>query len=134
MTKHAILAIVMVLAGANAASAADVANGEKVFKKCQACHEVGAEAKNKVGPVLNNVFGRTAGTQADFATKYSKAMIDAGAGGLVWTEETVEEYIEKPKDFVAKNKMAFVGLKKEEERDDVIAYLLQFSPDYKPAN
>ena len=133
MNKPAIVAALLTLATATAAPAADVENGQKVFKKCQACHEVGPDAKNKVGPILNNIFGRTAGTQADFVSKYSKAMIDAGARGLMWTEETVEHYIEKPKDFVAKNKMAFAGLKKEEDRDDVIAYLLQFSPDYKPA-
>jgi cytochrome c len=103
----------------------DPAEGEKVFKKCRACHEIGDGAKNKVGPVLNGVIGRTAGTAPDF--KYSKAMVEAGEGGLVWSNETIGEYLVKPKDFVPKNKMAFAGLKKPEDIENVIAYLDQFS-------
>ena len=60
-------------------------------------------------------------------------MKEAGAAGLVWTEETLGEYLAAPKDYIKGNKMAFAGLKKESERADVIAYLLTFSPDYKPA-
>ncbi len=134
MKRAVLLAAAMLAISAPAHAAGDAANGEKIFKKCGACHTVGPDAKTKVGPILNGVFGRTAGTQEDYVAKYSKAMIDAGAGGLVWNEQTLHEYIEKPKDFVAKNKMSFAGLKKPEERDDVITYLLQFSPDYKPAN
>jgi cytochrome c len=122
----------LILAGAafvlfqGAAQAQDVAAGEKVFKKCMACHAVGEGAKNKVGPVLNGVIGRTAGTVPDYT--YSQAMKDAGAGGLVWNDETLHQYLEKPKEFVKGNKMAFPGLKKPEERDNVIAYLKTFSP------
>ncbi|WP_315902702.1 cytochrome c family protein [Microbaculum marinisediminis] len=103
----------------------DAEKGEKVFKKCRACHEIGEGAKNKVGPELNGVIGRTAGTGADF--KYSDAMVEAGAGGLVWNDDTLEEYLSKPRDFIPKNKMAFAGLKKEDEIEDVIAYLEQYS-------
>jgi len=102
----------------------DAEKGEKVFRKCKACHTV-EDAKNKVGPTLQGVIGRTAGTVEGF--KYSDAMKEAGAGGMVWTEENIAMYLEKPKDFIQKNKMAFVGLKKESDRADVIAYLKTFS-------
>ncbi|MCB1461979.1 MAG: cytochrome c family protein [Nitratireductor sp.] len=110
----------------------DIAKGEKVFKKCAACHMVGDDAKIKVGPVLNGVFGRAAGSDEEYAKKYSKDMVKAGEDGLVWTPEMMSTYLEKPKDMIKKTKMAFAGLKKDDERADVIAYLLQFSPDYKP--
>jgi cytochrome c2 len=108
------------------AHAQDVAAGEKVFKKCAACHAVGEGAKNKVGPEQNALFGRTAGTAPDY--NYSQAMKDAGAKGLVWNEETLGKYLENPKEFIPGNKMAFPGLKKEDERKNVIAYLKTFSP------
>ncbi|MEC9343456.1 MAG: cytochrome c family protein [Pseudomonadota bacterium] len=110
----------------------DIDQGAKVFKKCAACHMVGDDAKTKVGPVLNDIFGRTAGTIEDYDGKYSKDMVKAGEEGLVWTPETMATYLEKPKAMIKKTKMAFAGLKKESERDDVIAYLMQFSPDYTP--
>jgi len=114
-------------------AAGDAVKGEQVYKKCFACHMVGPEAKVKVGPVLNDIFGRPAGAQEEYGAKYSKDMVEAGKSGFVWTEETLDTYLESPKGTFKKTKMAFVGLKKEEERQDVIAYLLQFSPDYKPA-
>jgi len=135
MRKSIALAALAAIVSVSAAHAAgDVAEGEKVFKKCTACHMVGEGAKAKVGPVLNGLFGRAAGTNEEFAAKYSKAMKDAGAGGLTWTEATVGEYLADPKGYVKGNKMAFAGLKKEDERANVIAYLLTFSPDYKPTN
>jgi cytochrome c2 len=109
------------------AFAQDAAEGEKVFKKCQACHAVGEGAANKVGPVLNGVFGRAAGVAPDF--KYSDAMIEAGAGGLVWDEANLDVYLTKPKDLVEGTKMAFPGLRKEEDRANIIAYLKTFSED-----
>ncbi|MDN3722594.1 c-type cytochrome [Roseibium salinum] len=66
---------------------------KKVFKKCAACHAVGEGAQNKVGPHLNDILGRTAGTGEDF--KYSKPMIDAGKAGLVWDEASLTTYLEK---------------------------------------
>ena len=104
----------------------DADKGERVFKKCKACHDVGEGAKNKVGPELNDVMGRTAGTVADFG--YSDAMVEAGAGGLVWDEESLEEYLKKPKDFIPGNKMSFAGLRKDDEIADLIAYLKTFAP------
>lgn len=108
------------LAFAQGASAADPANGEKVFNKCKACHTLEA-GKNKIGPSLQGILGRTAGTVEGF--KYSEAMKTAGAGGLVWSEETLDQYLENTKGFVPGNKMPFPGLKKPEERADVIAYI-----------
>ena len=108
------------------AFAQDAAKGETVFKKCQICHEVGPSAKVKVGPILNEVLGRQAGTLAGFA--YSPAMKEAGEKGMKWTDENLSKYLENPRDFIPKNKMAFVGLKKEDERADVLAYLKKFSP------
>lgn len=108
-----------------AALAGDAAKGEKVFKKCKACHAVGAKAKNKVGPHLNDVFGRAAGSIDGY--KYSKAMIKAGAEGLVWDADTMRTYLAKPKDMIKGTKMAFAGLRKDADLDNVIAYLETFS-------
>ena len=128
--RVAVVVAAMLALGTVSASAQDVTRGEQVFKKCVACHSVGENAKNKVGPVLNNVFGRTAGTLADY--KYSKAMIAAGEGGLVWTHDVLFEYLHKPNDMVKGTKMAFAGIKSDEEINDLLAYLQTFSPDYVP--
>ena len=110
----------------------DVDAGGKIFKKyCFACHKVGDNAKKGVGPILNDLFGRTAGTSEDY--KYSDAMIAAGEGGIVWDIDTLRAYLPKPREFVTGTKMTFVGLKKPEDIENLIAYLLTFSPDYVPA-
>lgn len=119
------------LALTSAHAAGDADKGEKVFKKCAACHAVGQGAKHKVGPELNDVFGRTAGELEDY--KYSNAMKDAGAGGLVWNEETLTTYLTKPKDMIKGTKMAFAGLKKEKDIENVLAYLATFSAAPAPA-
>jgi len=109
-------------AGVALAQDADpVAQGEKVFRRCAACHQVGAGAENRVGPELADVIGRTAGTVADF--KYSDAMVEYGAAGNVWTEETLASYLENPRGVVKGTTMAFAGLKKQDERAAVIAYI-----------
>ena len=108
---------------ASAGMAADIKAGEKVFKKCKACHVVSDE-KHKTGPHLVNLFGRTAGTVDGFK-KYSKAMKNSG---IIWDEDTLEAYLEAPKKYVKGTRMAFVGLRKPADRDNVIAYLKQFSP------
>lgn len=119
---------------AHALDAGDAAKGEKVFKRCMACHMVGDDAKNRVGPMLNNIIGRTAGTVEDY--KYGKDLVAAGEAGLQWTEDELFEYLADPKKYLrakldnkkARSKMAF-KLKKEDERKDVIAYLKTFSPE-----
>lgn len=97
------------------------AAGEKVFRRCSACHAVGEGAKNKVGPELNAIIGRTAGGLEGY--NYSSAMKEAGAGGLVWNEETLATYLADPKAMIPGTKMAFAGLKKEDDVAAVIAYM-----------
>jgi len=115
---------------AGTAVANDPEAGEKIFKKCKACHQVGADAKNRIGPQLNGLFGRAAGS-VDGA-KYSKSMLRAGADGLVWTDKTLDAFLENPKSLVSKTRMSFRGLKDPEDRANVLVYLRQFSDD--PAN
>jgi cytochrome c len=95
--------------------------GEDVFKKCRACHDIGDGAKNKVGPQLNGIIGRKVGTVEGFS--YSDANKEAGGKGLVWSEDELFKYLENPAVYMPKNKMAFAGLKDEQDRKDVIAYL-----------
>ncbi len=109
------------LALATAAAAQDAEKGESVFRACRACHQVGEGAKNAVGPTLNGIVGRKAGSVEGF--NYSEANKEAGAGGLVWTEEKLFEYLEKPAAFMPRNKMAYAGLKDAGDRKDIIAYL-----------
>lgn len=101
----------------------DADAGKKVFNKCKACHTVEA-GKNRVGPSLHNIVGSTPAQVEGFS--YSKAM-EEFANGHTWDEETLSEYLKSPKDVVPGTKMAFVGLKKEEERENVIAYLKEAS-------
>ncbi len=107
-------------AAAAAPAAGDPKAGKKVFNKCKACHFADKE-KNKVGPYLKGVVGRPAAAVEGF--KYSEAMKQKGAEGLVWTEENLAQYLKAPKKFVPGNKMAFAGLKKDKDIADVIAYL-----------
>ena len=99
--------------------AADIKAGQKVFKKCKACHYADRE-KHKTGPHLVSLIGRTAGSLEDYK-KYSKAM---KASGIVWDEETLTEYLRAPKKYIKGTKMAFVGLKKDADIENVIAYLM----------
>jgi cytochrome c len=111
--------------GAGSALAQDAENGEQVFRQCRACHQIGDNAKNLVGPQLNNVIGRTAGTAEGF--KYSNVNIEAGKKGLVWNPETLDKYLEAPLQFMPGTRMAFAGLPDDDQRKDVIAYLKKFS-------
>jgi cytochrome c2 len=111
-------AALLTLAGSSvSAQEGDPAAGAKVFNKCRACHVVD-EDKNRVGPYLHGVIGRPAGTAEGF--KYSDAMKNSG---IVWSEETIAEYIADPKAYVPGNRMAFPGLKKQEDIKNLIAYL-----------
>ena len=117
------LVIITVLLSASTmpASANDAERGQKVFNKCKACHAV-KEAKHKIGPHLIDLFGRISGSLEGF--RYSSAMVEAAT---VWNEETLDAYLRKPRQAMKGTKMAFVGLKKKEDRDDVIAYLKTFN-------
>ena len=119
--KMSVLAAALVWS-ANALAAGDAARGEQVFKQqCKICHALGPGAKAGVGPEQNNLIGSKAGSRPGF--NYSPAMKEAGEKGLVWTEENVDKYLENPKALVPGTKMIFPGLKKPEDRADVIAYL-----------
>jgi cytochrome c len=109
-----------------AASAQDAVLGEKVFLKCRACHQIGEGAKDAVGPVLNGVVGRKAGTYPGYS--YSDANKNSG---ITWDEASLKEYLKNPRAKVPGTKMIFPGLPKEEDIDNVIAYLKQFGPDGK---
>ncbi len=113
------LALAMALLSSGTAVAADIKAGEKVFKKCKACHYADRE-KHKTGPHLVNIIGRTAGSIEDYK-KYSKAM---KASGIVWDETTLADYLRAPKKYIKGTKMAFVGLKKDADIENVIAYLM----------
>ena len=110
------------LSGAQVFATGDVAAGEKVFKKCKACHVVNKE-QNRTGPHLVNLFGRTAGSLEGYK-KYSKAM---KTSGIVWDEETLDAYLKAPKKYVKGTRMAFVGLKRDADRANVISYMKTFS-------
>ena len=113
------LALAMALVSSGTAVAADIKAGEKVFKKCKACHYADRE-KHKTGPHLVNIIGRTAGSLEDYK-KYSKAM---KASGIIWDETTLADYLREPKKYIKGTKMAFVGLKKDADIENVIAYLM----------
>ena len=112
------------LLSAPALAAGDVDAGKKVFRKCRACHVAESE-KNGIGPSLQGVVGRVPGTVEGY--KYSKDLAAFGAEGAVWDEATLNKWLTKPKDLVQGTKMSFPGLKDEEDRMNVIAYLKQFS-------
>ena len=95
---------------------ADPVKGKKVFKKCAACHSL-QEGKNKMGPPLNNLLGRKAGSVEGY--KYSKAMKNSG---VVWNEESLDKFLTKPRKFIPKTKMSFRGIKKKSLRDDLISF------------
>jgi cytochrome c len=122
--RPALLALLLGLPAAAALADGDPAAGEKVFKKCAACHDVGADAKNKVGPILNGIVDAKAGQVADFG--YSSALEKLAAEGLTWDHETLEAYLKKPKDVIPGGKMTFAGLRKKEDLENVIAYLATF--------
>lgn len=137
--RSTLFALSLVAAGVasiGTASAQDAAKGETVFRQCQACHRVGDGARNLVGPVLNGVIGRTAGTFDGYA--YSAINKAAGAAGLVWTEENIAAYLPDPQAFLRKyltdkgqqaqgsTKMTF-KLADPQAAKDVIAYLKRFS-------
>lgn len=120
-----VLAALMAAGTGYASEMGDHEKGEVVFNKCKSCHEIGDGAKNRVGPQLNGVFGRTAGTVAD--VKYSKSMIRMGNDGLIWAEETLDAYLENPKALVSRTRMSFRGMKDAEDRADLLAYLRIYS-------
>lgn len=112
-----ILSLAVVLASGAASAGGDAKKGKRVFNKCKACHTLD-EGKNRIGPSLHGLMGRTAGEAPKF--KYSSAMKKAK---VVWDEKNLDAYLTKPKKFMPGTKMAFPGLRKQADRDNLIAYL-----------
>ena len=108
-------------------SMGDLATGEKVFKKCAACHSIVKDGKNNIGPALYNVVNRDVGSVSDY--KYSKALSEYGKE---WTFEELNGYLIKPTKWIKGTKMAFAGLRKEKDRASVILYLNQNSDNPLP--
>ena len=126
MIRIAIVAT-MLVAGTGMARAQDVAAGETSFKKCLACHEIGAGAANKVGPALNGLDGRKTGSVQGY--NYSDANKNSG---ITWNEAEFVDYIKDPRKKVAGTKMFFPGIKNEAEAKNLWAYVRQFGADGKP--
>jgi cytochrome c len=120
ISRFLLVAILGLALPATAFAAGDPAKGENAFKKCKACHTAD-EATNKVGPTLKGVVGRKAASVEGYS--YSEPMKKKGEEGLTWDEANIDAYLSNPKQFIPGNKMAFVGVKKPDERADVIAYL-----------
>jgi cytochrome c len=108
----------------------DRARGETLFDKCSGCHQVGPEAENRIGPHLNRLFGRSAGSVEGFS--YSKAFTRAGAKGLEWHLDTLDAFLARPKAMVPGTRMSFRGFDDPRDRADILAYLRGFSDS--PAN
>ncbi|MEM7746650.1 MAG: c-type cytochrome [Pseudomonadota bacterium] len=146
MRSISYIAAAAMLSGLSFSSAhaeGDAKAGEKIFKRCATCHMVGAKAKKKIGPPLNDLFGKQAGTFEGF--KYSAVMVALGEAGLKWNPEDFAGYVGNPKKWLpvkakemgldckklkkCRNRMAFVGLKKKKDMDNLIAFLLSHDKD-----
>ena len=115
--------IIFLLTYISSAHAGDAEKGKKVFNKCKACHGIDEGGKNKLGPNLWNMVG--APIAAVDGYKYSKALLAYAGEAGNWNEENLDAWLKKPKDLVRKTKMIFPGLKKEADRADLIAYLIE---------
>jgi len=122
--KKLMVAGALIVVSMGAAVAQDVQKGENSFKKCLVCHAIGPGAKNKIGPELNGLDGRKAGTLPDY--NYSDANKNSG---IVWDDATFKEYIKDPRAKIPGTKMTFPGIKNEQEINDLWAYLKQFHAD-----
>ncbi|WP_114945178.1 c-type cytochrome [Microvirga calopogonii] len=121
-----VLSAAVLLAGLGSAQAQDAAAGEKVFTQCRACHQIGENAKNAVGPVLNGLIGRHSGSVEGY--NYSPANKNSG---ITWDEATFREYIKDPRAKIPGTKMIFAGVKDEQKVNDLVAYLKQFDASGK---
>ena len=121
MEMKEILATLGMVILASQAQAQDVVAGERVFQQCRACHQVGVDAKNGVGPILNGIFGRKSGMIAGY--NYSDANKNSG---ISWDESVFSEYIKDPRAKVPGTKMSYAGLRDERRINDLIAFLKQY--------
>ncbi len=126
--KQLLPALTMLLLSAmriDAAETGDAGRGEALFSQCRGCHQVGKDARNRVGPHLNLLFGRRAGSVRDF--RYSKGLERRGAEGMSWTFENLDAYVENPKALVSDTRMNFAGISDATDRADLLAFLRLFS-------
>lgn len=123
--RCSVVLLALLVASTGTAAAQNAEQGESVFKKCRICHDVGDGAKNKIGPLLNNIVGRKAASIEGYA--YSSDLKALAEQGFVWNETNLDKYLDNPKSVVGKGKMVFPGLKDEQDRKDVIAYLKKFT-------
>lgn len=119
--KKWLAAAALIATSTGAGLAQDVEKGANVFKQCQACHSMGPGAQNKIGPELNGLDGRKAGTVPNYS--YSDANKNSG---IVWGEQTFKEYIKDPRAKIPGTKMIFLGVKNEQQANDLWAYIKQF--------
>ena len=124
LTATLSLAALPFVAAAEGEVAGDADAGERAFRKCQACHAVGEDAQNKVGPILNGVVDRQIASVPDFT--YSDVLSAMGAEGKTWSPEELAAFLERPRSYAPGTKMSFAGLRNEEERVNLIAYLATF--------
>jgi len=113
--------LLLLAATTHSFAAGDPDAGKAIFTKCAVCHNVGPDAKNKIGPALTGIIGRQPGTFAGF--NYSQAMKDFGGKNPAWTADLVGQFLKKPGDLIPGTKMTFTGLSSQSDIDNVIAYL-----------
>jgi cytochrome c len=128
MMRSLVLSAALLLAGSGSVHAQDAAAGEKVFTQCKACHQIGANAKNAVGPLLNGIIGRKAGSIEGYT--YSPANKNSG---ITWDEATFRDYIKDPRAKIPGTKMVYAGVKDEKRVEDLLAYLKQYDASGKKA-
>ena len=126
MLRPIIFSMIFLLSPHAPASAGDAVAGQKVYRKCVACHMIGDGAKHRIGTHLNGIVGRAVASIDGY--KYSKGMLEYAKTQATWTEAALDAYLANPRQTVKGTRMAFVGLKKEKDRQDVIAYMKQTAP------
>ena len=120
-----IAAALLAVVPAAGALSADAERGRALYGECKRCHQAGSGAEHRIGPHLNDVFGRAAGSLGDY--RYSPAMRAAGSGGLVWTEATLDAFLADPRAVVPRSRMSFAGMEGAGDRADLLAWLRVFS-------
>ena len=124
-TSGILAAALLALLPLSGAWSADAERGRALYGECRRCHQAGGGAEHRIGPHLNDLFGRVAGSLEDY--RYSPAMTAAGAGGLVWTESTLDAFLADPHALVPRSRMSFAGMEGADERADLLAWLRGFS-------
>ena len=122
--SRATFSMVIFLIALSSANAADLKKGKKVFNKCKACHTL-VENKHRIGPSLHGIYGRKAGVASKY--RFSRAMKKAGDNGLVWDDKSLARYLSKPRSFIKGTKMAFAGIKKPSDMENLLAFLKEAS-------